>query len=79
MSIILCLTAAEEWNATNVVRNNTKPEILLRAGRIIEPAKLSRAAKRQAEQSAAATGDNDEQRPSKMFKRSHANKKHKGR
>ena len=30
----------EEWNASHVVRKNTKPEVMLRAGRIIEPIKL---------------------------------------
>ena len=31
-----------EWNASHVVRSNTKPEILTRAGRIIEPVKLDK-------------------------------------
>jgi len=32
----------DEWNAAHVVRKNTKPEIMLRAGRIIEPIKLAK-------------------------------------
>lgn len=32
----------EEWNASNVVRVNTKPEVLLRAGRVVEAAKLTK-------------------------------------
>ena len=31
----------DEWNASHVVQKNTKPEILKRAGRIIETPKLS--------------------------------------
>lgn len=31
---------AEEWNASNVVRKNTKPEVITRAGRAIDPIKL---------------------------------------
>jgi U3 small nucleolar RNA-associated protein 14 len=38
-----------EWNALHVVKKVTKPEILLRAGRIIEPIKLPK--KRQSENS----------------------------
>ena len=38
----LQMPIGEEWNATNVVRQNTKPEILLRAGRIIEPPKIGK-------------------------------------
>lgn len=38
----LQMPIGEEWNATNVVRQNTKPEIMLRAGRLIEPAKLEK-------------------------------------
>lgn len=30
----------EEWNASHVVKENTQPEILTRAGRVIEPIKL---------------------------------------
>lgn len=32
----------EEWNASHIVRRNTKPEIMLRAGRIVAPIKLSK-------------------------------------
>jgi U3 small nucleolar RNA-associated protein 14 len=32
----------EEWNASHIVRRNTKPEIMLRAGRVIAPIKLSK-------------------------------------
>ena len=38
----LLMPVGEEWNASHVVRSNTKPEIMLRAGRIIEPVKLSK-------------------------------------
>jgi len=38
----LQMPIGEEWNATNVVRQNTKPEIMMRAGRLIEPAKLEK-------------------------------------
>ena len=31
-----------EWNASHVVRDNTKPDILTRAGRLIEPIKLTK-------------------------------------
>ena len=33
----LQMPLGEDWNASNVVKNNTKPEILTRAGRVIEP------------------------------------------
>lgn len=33
----LQMPIGEDWNASNVVKNNTKPEIKMRAGRIIEP------------------------------------------
>jgi U3 small nucleolar RNA-associated protein 14 len=32
----------EEWNTSRVVRKNTKPEVLKRAGRLIQPAKVVR-------------------------------------
>jgi U3 small nucleolar RNA-associated protein 14 len=32
----------EEWNASHIVRRNTKPEVMLRAGRVIAPIKLSK-------------------------------------
>ena len=38
----LRMPVGEEWNASHVVRANTKPEVMLRAGRVVEPAKLSR-------------------------------------
>ena len=40
--VLLCLftIVVEEWNASNVVRKNTKPEIMTRAGRAIDPIKL---------------------------------------
>ena len=31
---------ADEWNASHVVQKNTKPEVIKRAGRIIEPPSL---------------------------------------
>lgn len=31
---------ADEWNAAQVVRKNTKPVIMMRAGRVIAPIKL---------------------------------------
>ena len=38
----LRMPVGEEWNASHVVRANTKPEVMLRAGRVVEPAKLSK-------------------------------------
>ena len=38
----LRMPVGEEWNASHVVRANTKPEIMLRAGRVVEPLKLSK-------------------------------------
>ena len=32
----------DEWNASHIVRRNTKPEVMLRAGRIVAPIKLSK-------------------------------------
>jgi hypothetical protein len=32
----------EEWNASNVVKNTTAPDIKTRAGRLIEPIKISK-------------------------------------
>ena len=34
----------EEWNASHIVRRNTKPDIMLRAGRVVAPIKLSKEA-----------------------------------
>lgn len=34
----------EEWNASHIVRRNTKPEIMLRAGRVVAPIKLAKEA-----------------------------------
>jgi U3 small nucleolar RNA-associated protein 14 len=36
-ALFVFVTCADEWNASHVVRSMTKPEIMLRAGRIIEP------------------------------------------
>jgi U3 small nucleolar RNA-associated protein 14 len=36
--ILIC--PVDEWNTEQIVRKNTKPEILLRVGRVIEPIKL---------------------------------------
>ena len=36
----LQMPVGAEWNASHVVRENTKPEIYVRAGRLIEPIKL---------------------------------------
>jgi U3 small nucleolar RNA-associated protein 14 len=40
--LTLCLSPhpVDEWNTEQIVRKNTKPEILLRVGRVIEPIKL---------------------------------------
>jgi hypothetical protein len=35
---------ADEWNAAQVVRKNTKPVIMIRAGRVIAPIKLQKKA-----------------------------------
>jgi hypothetical protein len=43
------LYLTEEWNASTVVRTNTKPEILMRAGRVIETIKLPTGKKRSSE------------------------------
>jgi U3 small nucleolar RNA-associated protein 14 len=47
LSIVFCVhsssllpSSSDEWNTEQIVRKNTKPEVLLRAGRIIEPIKL---------------------------------------
>lgn len=37
-----------EWNTSQIVRKNTKPEIITKAGRIIEPIALPKAAKKKA-------------------------------
>ena len=37
-----------EWNASTVVRENTKAEVVTRAGRLIEPARLTKGHKREA-------------------------------
>ena len=39
MSMSMCV---DEWNASHVVRTNTKPEILIRPGRVIETIKLEK-------------------------------------
>ena len=36
----LRVPVGDEWNVAHVVKKNTKPEIILRAGRIIEPISL---------------------------------------
>lgn len=33
-------SSSEDWNASNVVKNTTQPEIKMRAGRVVEPIKL---------------------------------------
>ena len=38
----LVMPIGEEWNASHVVRQNTKPDMFLRAGRVVEPLKLSK-------------------------------------
>ena len=38
----LIMPIGEEWNASHVVRQNTKPDIFMRAGRVVEPIKLSK-------------------------------------
>jgi len=38
----LVMPIGDEWNASHVVRQNTKPDIFLRAGRVVEPLKLSK-------------------------------------
>ena len=38
----LQMPVGEEWNASHVVRKFTKPEVITRAGRIIEPKKLTK-------------------------------------
>jgi U3 small nucleolar RNA-associated protein 14 len=38
----LQMPLGEEWNASHIVQKNTAPEIKLRAGRILEPVKLSK-------------------------------------
>jgi U3 small nucleolar RNA-associated protein 14 len=48
----LQMPLGEEWNASHIVAKNTAPEIKLRAGRILEPVKLSK--KRSSEASATA-------------------------
>ncbi len=45
----LQMPLGEEWNAANVYRANTKPELIVRSGRIIEPLKLPKGTKRSAE------------------------------
>ncbi len=47
--------AIGEWNASHVVRSNTKPEVLTRAGRIIEPIKLN---KKRSAPDATTAGEN---------------------
>jgi len=37
---VLCSCDVEEWNASHVVKENTRPAVLTRAGRLIEPIKL---------------------------------------
>ena len=38
----LTMPIGEEWNASHVVRQNTKPDIFMRAGRVVEPIKLAK-------------------------------------
>ncbi len=38
----LRMPVGEEWNASHVVRTNTKPEIFMRSGRVVEPIKLGK-------------------------------------
>ena len=42
--LLFVLLITEEWNASHIVRKNTKPEVMTRAGRIIAPIKLPKGA-----------------------------------
>ena len=43
----LQMPLCDEWNTSQIVRKSTKPEVMLRAGRLVEPAKLDAAARRE--------------------------------
>eukprot|EP00605_Chrysophyceae_sp_TOSAG23-4_P000545 GSChrysophyteH1.ASY1.ANO1.614.1 assembled CDS len=43
----LTMPVGEEWNASHVVRQNTKPDIFMRAGRVVEPIKLAKKREKQ--------------------------------
>lgn len=38
----LKIVVADEWNASHVVRTNTKPDVILRPGVIVQPIKLTK-------------------------------------
>ncbi len=52
----LRMPVGEEWNASHVVRANTKPEVMLRAGRVVEPAKLSKKVTQEAKDKRLSAG-----------------------
>jgi len=54
----LKMPIGEEWNASHVVRSNTKPEIFMRAGRVVEPIKLGKQRSKPDATAAGAGGGN---------------------
>ena len=52
----LTMPIGEEWNASHVVRQNTKPDVFLRAGRVVEPIKLAKSRERVSAQAKATGG-----------------------
>lgn len=59
---VLMRVLSAEWNASHVVRANTKPEILLRAGRLIEPIHLPK------KRTAGSDGPNSNHFPQRQVK-----------
>jgi Utp14 protein len=73
-STLLLPSFAAEWNASNVVKATSVPDILLRAGRIVQPIAMSKAQTNAAKKEKPPPDDVDKKKMNRTIK---ANKKHK--
>jgi hypothetical protein len=72
--LLFLLTSTAEWNASNVVKATSVPDILLRAGRIVQPIAMSKAQTNAAKKEKPPPDDGDKKKMNRTIK---ANKKHK--